>query len=107
MDGNDLLRLGFYPALRRVGIRRVRLHDLRHSFASNLLATGWDVVTVSKLLGHANPQITLTIYAHALPQRAMALRTRWQSYFGSRVGTVWAQRPPGRIRRPSGTSLSR
>jgi integrase len=60
--------LGFYPALRRAGIRRVRFHDLRHSFASNLLATGWDVVTVSKLLGHANPQITLTIYAHALPK---------------------------------------
>jgi len=35
---------------------------------SNLLATGWDVVTVSQLLGHANPQITLTICAHALPK---------------------------------------
>ena len=68
LEGNDLLRTGFYPALHRAGIRQVRFHDLRHSFASNLLATGWDVVTVSKLLGHANPQITLTIYAHVLPK---------------------------------------
>lgn len=68
LEGNDLLRTGFYPALQRAGIQQVRFHDLRHSFASNLLAAGWDVVTVSKLLGHANPQITLTIYAHALPK---------------------------------------
>jgi integrase len=68
MDGFELLRTGFRPALERAGIRRIRFHDLRHSFASNLLAAGWDVVTVSRLLGHANPQVTLTIYAHALPR---------------------------------------
>jgi len=67
LDATDVLRLGLYPALRRAGIRQVRLHDLRHSFASNLLAAGVDVVTVSKALGHASPHITMTIYAHALP----------------------------------------
>jgi len=44
-----------WPALRRAGIRQVRLHDLRHSFASNLLAAGVDVVTVSRALGHVSP----------------------------------------------------
>lgn len=67
MDATDVLRLGLYPALRRAGIGQVRPHDLRHSFASNLLAAGVDVVTVSKALGHASPHITMTIYAHALP----------------------------------------
>lgn len=57
-----------YPALDRAGIRRVRFHDLRHSFASNLLAAGVDIVTVSKALGHANVHITLTTYAHAVPK---------------------------------------
>jgi integrase len=68
MQSSDLLRTGFHGALRRVGIRQVRFHDLRHSFASNLLAEGVDVVTVSKALGHANVHITLVTYAHAIPK---------------------------------------
>lgn len=68
MQAADLLRSGFLPALRRAGLRRVRFHDLRHSFASNVLAAGVDVVTFSKALGHANVHITLTTYAHAIPK---------------------------------------
>ena len=67
MCGSDLLRLGFQAALRRAGVRQVRFHDLRHSCASNLLRAGVDVVRVSKALGHANVHITLTTYAHAIP----------------------------------------
>jgi Phage integrase family len=65
MQSSDLLRTGFHGALRRV--HQVRFHDLR-SFASNLLAEGLDVVTVSKALGHANVHITLVTYAHAIPK---------------------------------------
>ena len=68
MQSSDLLRTGFHGALRKAGIRQVRFHDLRHSFASNLLAEGVDVVTVSKALGHANVHITLVTYAHAIPK---------------------------------------
>ena len=39
------------------------LHDLRHIYASTALVKGYDVVTVSKHLGHANPSITLKVYA--------------------------------------------
>ncbi len=42
------------------------IHDLRHTHASHLLAAGWVITVVSRRLGHANPGITLTIYAHAL-----------------------------------------
>jgi integrase len=42
---------------------RLTLHDLRHIFASVNLTNGVDVVTVSKLMGHANPSITLKVYA--------------------------------------------
>jgi integrase len=68
MHASALLNHGFRPALSRAGIRKVRFHDLRHSFASNLLAAGVDVVTVSKALGHAKVHITLTTYAHAVPK---------------------------------------
>jgi integrase len=68
MPSSDLLRTGLHAALRRAELRQVRFHDLRHSFASNLLGAGTDIVTVSKALGHANVHITLTTYAHAIPR---------------------------------------
>lgn len=44
----------------------VHSHRFRHSFGSNLLRAGVDVVSVSKLMRHENPQITLQHYAHVL-----------------------------------------
>ena len=68
MHASALLQRGFYPALDRAGIRRVRFHDLRHSWASNLLEAGENIATVSRALGHANVYITLKTYAHAIPK---------------------------------------
>jgi integrase len=42
----------------------VTLHAWRHTHASQLIAAGLDIVTISKRLGDANPSITLTVYAH-------------------------------------------
>jgi integrase len=42
------------------------IHDLRHTHAVHLLHEGWPIPTVSRRLGHANPAITMAIYAHAL-----------------------------------------
>lgn len=42
----------------------VMFHGLRHSHASALIASGLDVLTVSRRLGHGSPTITLTTYAH-------------------------------------------
>jgi len=39
-------------------------HNLRHTHASQLIDEGVDIVTISKRLGHAKPDITLRIYAH-------------------------------------------
>ncbi len=44
-----------------------RVHDLRHAFASTALARGVDLASLARILGHANPQVTATVYAHALP----------------------------------------
>jgi len=59
----------WHPALRRAGLRSIRIHDARHTHASLLLAAGADVVAVSRRLGHSNPSITLAVYAHAVQQR--------------------------------------
>jgi len=47
-------------------VRPLRLHDARHTFASLALASGKSVRWVASQLGHANPELTLRVYAHAL-----------------------------------------
>jgi integrase len=49
------------------GVDGVKLHDLRHFFASGLIAEGCDVVTVQRALGHSNATVTLRTYAHLWP----------------------------------------
>ncbi len=54
-------------AARRAGLDdRWRLHDLRHWSATLAIGTGHNVRTVANRLGHANPAMTLRVYAHAL-----------------------------------------
>lgn len=40
------------------------LHAVRHTHVSQLIATGLDVVTISRSIGHASPAITLKVYGH-------------------------------------------
>ncbi len=47
----------------------IRLHDLRHTSASYLIAQGINVATVAHRLGHSDPSITLNIYTHAQPDK--------------------------------------
>ena len=52
----------------REGLHNVRLHDLRHFVATQLLGAGVDVRTVAGRLGHRNAATTLNVYAHFLEQ---------------------------------------
>ena len=57
-----------FTALRdAAGLPKVRLHDLRHSYASLLLQSGADLKTVSTALGHSSVAITADTYAHVSP----------------------------------------
>lgn len=56
-------------ALKRAGIKKdVTFHALRHTHASILLANGVQLLSVSKRLGHADPNITLHTYAHIIKE---------------------------------------
>ncbi len=53
---------------RKAKISTTRLHDLRHTAATTLLVSGIDVRTTAGILGHASPTITLSTYAHLMPE---------------------------------------
>ncbi len=57
----------FKRVLKKAGLRSIRFHDLRHTFASQLLSRGANILYVSQQLGHADPSITLKIYAKWIP----------------------------------------
>lgn len=56
----------FDHALEAAGLPHYRIHDLRHSFVSNAITNGIDIVTVSKYVGHSNIQQTLNTYSHLM-----------------------------------------
>jgi integrase len=57
----------WHKARAAAGCAAVKLHDLRHYYASGLIAAGCDVVTVQRALGHASATVTLGTYAHLWP----------------------------------------
>lgn len=54
-------------ACEKSGVKKIRLHDFRHSHASLLLSQGASIVAVAKRLGHSNIEQTLNTYAHMMP----------------------------------------
>ena len=63
----DVLRQRFNRLSARCGLPHIRLHDLRHSYATAALKAGVNPKIVSQRLGHASVGFTLTVYSHALP----------------------------------------
>lgn len=57
----------FERIARRAGVRVLRLHDLRHTHGTLLIAAGVPVKVVSERLGHATPTFTIETYQHVLP----------------------------------------
>jgi integrase len=57
----------FVRARRAAGLPQFRLHDLRHFMATEMLAAGVPIVTVSQRLSHARVSTTLNVYAHSVP----------------------------------------
>jgi integrase len=63
----DVVSDRFDKLVAKAKLRRIRLHDCRHTAASLMLASGVPVKVVREMLGHSSPTITLSIYAHTLP----------------------------------------
>lgn len=57
-------KLALWDACDRAKIPRIRIHDLRHVFASHFIMTGGDIFALQRILGHSTPTLTSDTYAH-------------------------------------------
>ena len=58
----------FWPALDKAKLDRIRFHDLRHTYASLLIAQGENIKYIQKQMGHSKPSVTMDIYAHLMDE---------------------------------------
>lgn len=68
LDADNFRHREFPTALRRAELRRIRFHDLRHTYTSLLIAHGAHPKYIQAQLGHASIQTTLDRYGHLMPQ---------------------------------------
>ncbi len=66
LDGTGVTK-SFSESLKRIGLRHVRFHDLRHTHATLLLSEGFPIKALQERLGHASAKMTLDLYGHFVP----------------------------------------
>ena len=67
IDVNNWQRRVFSKALVKAEMRKIRIHDLRHTYATLRLQAGHNIVDVSNQLGHHSVKLTLDVYGHWVP----------------------------------------
>ena len=80
---SNFMRRDFAPALSKAGIQDFTFHELRHTAVSHLIASGANILTISKIVGHANPSITLNVYSHMLPDALEGVKKAMDNNFES------------------------
>ena len=66
MNYSNMVNRYYKPALKAAAIPQIRFHDLRHTYASLLLAQGENIKYIQTQLGHSSPTVTLNVYAHLM-----------------------------------------
>ncbi len=69
----------------RVGVPRIRFHDLRHSFATLSLEQGMDIKTVSHMLGHTDAGFTMNTYMHVTDSMQENVANTMENLLGGNV----------------------
>jgi len=72
LDHSNVYSRYFLPAIERAGLRHFRIHDLRHTFASQLLQDGASLAYVRDQLGHSSISVTVDLYGHLVPSANIA-----------------------------------
>ena len=74
--------------LERAECKHLRFHDLRHTFATNALAGGMDIKTLSTIIGHISSETTLNIYTHITDNMQRSAAGKIERGFGRNEGTL-------------------
>lgn len=84
LDASNLRKRVFEPALKNAGLRRIRIHDLRHTYASILINQGENLKYIQNQLGHSSITTTVDRYGHLMPDAHKDASARLdQSIFGA------------------------
>lgn len=79
----DYLRHRLNNVLKKYNLRKVTVHELRHTFATRCLESGIDMKTLQMLLGHADYSTTANIYAHVLADRKNMELLKYNRYMAN------------------------
>jgi len=80
-------------AMAAIGMPAVTLHSLRHTHASMLIASGVDILTISRRLGHSSPTITLSVYGHLIHGTDDRAAQVMDAAFGSKMVAASDRKP--------------
>ena len=102
LDADNFRHREFPAALRRAELRRIRFHDLRHTYTSLLIAHGAHPKYIQAQLGHASIQTTLDRYGHLMPQLHQAEAQKLdQLVFGQQAAPPARRLQAVRVGRPA------
>ena len=96
LDPDNLYHRYFLPLLAAAGTRKIRLHDLRHTFGSQLIQRGATIVDVKEQLGLSSIQVTVDTYRHLIPSADISFVDRLDE-------TQKLEPKPRQIAQPSAT----
>lgn len=74
--------------LKRAECKDIRFHDLRHTFATNALASGMDIKTLSTIIGHISAETTVNIYTHITDNMQRGAANKIERGFGRNEGSL-------------------
>jgi integrase len=95
LDPDNLYHRYFQPVLAKAGLRKIRLHDLRHTFGSLLIQSGASIVYVKEQMGHSSIQVTVDIYGHLIPGANVSFVDKLDEVAQESAGTTPHQSAPG------------
>lgn len=76
----------FHQVLSMAGIEKTKYHTLRHTFATNCVALGFDIKSLSEILGHSNVSVTLNKYVHPSMKQKKLQMDYWNTIKGQIYG---------------------
>ena len=96
LDPNNLVHRYFLPCVERAGLRKIRFHELRHTFGSLLIQDGAPITYVKEQMGHSSIQVTVDTYGHLIPGADIGWMDRQDSGTSPQLSATQAQPATGR-----------